>query len=360
MGEDGGKRKGAPAGAASAQNKKKKTGNSGKWQTPHQKAKVNLDGVPQQGDIGIWVTCARHQENKAAKETAALFEQYATKVYGIKEEEAGEDDDDDEDDIEAAIHKEVAALNAKGGDGDAKRTFTIMKMNVDCLLFVKTRAPINPIDFVRRICIDAKDGSEPGQIKCRYVNRFTPASVMGKATEEGLLEVARQALSPYFDLGGKRAAAAEEKGEQTNTDAVEAKADGAASTVDAAAAAPTPASAAEQVQSRTSTTAFTFAIRPTIRNHSKLKRDFVIDQIARLVNDDVHKVNLTAPDKVILVDLYQGVCSMSVVDGDWDELKRYNITEIYGLAAKRKASEREAKPEKAVAEEAEAEAEKEG
>ncbi|KAK3320030.1 hypothetical protein B0T19DRAFT_277891 [Cercophora scortea] len=359
MGEDGGKRKGAPAGAASAQNKKKKTGNSGKWQTPHQKANVNLDGVPQQGDVGIWVTCARHQENKAAKETAALFEQYAEKVYGIKEKEAGADDDDD--DIEAAIHKEVAALNAKPGDGDAKRTFTMMKMNVDCLLFVRTRAPINPIDFVRRICIDAKDGSEPGQIKCRYVNRFTPASVMGKATEEGLLEVARQALSPYFDLSGKRAAApAGEKGEQANTDAVEAKADGAASTVDAAAVAPTLVPAAEQVQPRTPTKAFTFAIRPTIRNHSKLKRDFVIDQIARLVNDDVHKVNLTAPDKVILVDLYQGVCSMSVVDGNWEELKRYNITEIYGLAAKRKASKREAKPEEAAAVGAEAEAEKEG
>jgi hypothetical protein len=36
-----------------------------------------------------------------------------------------------------------------------------------------------------------------------------------------------------------------------------------------------------------------------------LKRDVVINTIAGLVNDDRHKVNLTTPDKVILVEIYQ-------------------------------------------------------
>ncbi len=90
----------------------------------------------------------------------------------------------------------------------------------------------------------------------------------------------------------------------------------------------------------------------------------MINTVAGLVNDDRHKVNLTAPDKVILVDIYQvcdmskqntriririraaprrratpltltfskTVCGMSVVDGDWDELKRYNLTELYSAA----------------------------
>lgn len=47
-----------------------------------------------------------------------------------------------------------------------------------------------------------------------------------------------------------------------------------------------------------------FAIRPTIRNHTSLKRDAVIKQIAELVGER-HKVNLTKPDKVILVEIYQ-------------------------------------------------------
>lgn len=48
-----------------------------------------------------------------------------------------------------------------------------------------------------------------------------------------------------------------------------------------------------------------FAIRPSIRNHSNLKRDVVINAIAGLINDDRHRVNLSSPDKVILVDVYQ-------------------------------------------------------
>jgi tRNA acetyltransferase TAN1 len=48
-----------------------------------------------------------------------------------------------------------------------------------------------------------------------------------------------------------------------------------------------------------------YAIRPTFRNHNTLKRDFVIHAIAGLINDKRHRVNLEAPDKVILVDIYQ-------------------------------------------------------
>ena len=36
-----------------------------------------------------------------------------------------------------------------------------------------------------------------------------------------------------------------------------------------------------------------------------MKRDVVIDTIAGMINDDRHKVNLSSPDKVILVDVYQ-------------------------------------------------------
>ncbi|KFY72716.1 hypothetical protein V498_10082 [Pseudogymnoascus sp. VKM F-4517 (FW-2822)] len=71
-----------------------------------------------------------------------------------------------------------------------------------------------------------------------------------------------------------------------------------------------------------------YAIRPTIRNHSLLKRDVVINTIANLI-DKSHKVSLTNPDKVILVELYQNVSGISVVGSDWETLKRYNLNEIY-------------------------------
>ncbi|KAK4166684.1 tRNA acetyltransferase TAN1 [Cladorrhinum sp. PSN259] len=329
---ENGKRKGAPAGGAAQQAKKKKSGgNGGKWQTPHQQAKATKHQesslVP--GEPGIWVTCARHQENRAAREVALLFAEYGEKMYGIqsvhddavaKKEGEGGSEDEDDGDIEAAIQKEVAALNANRKGTDGGHNWTPLKMNVDCLLFVKTKAPIEPTAFVRRICEDAKSSAESGQMKCRYVNRFTPVTVTGKATEQGLAEVAREALASFFDLSGKREkpAAAEEGDSGKDANA------GEATTAEAKTKDEKPETEEKK--------GFTFAIRPSIRNHSKLKRDVVINTIAGMINDDRHKVNLSSPDKVILVDVYQTVCGIGVVDGDWDELKRYNLTELYGQA----------------------------
>jgi hypothetical protein len=51
-------------------------------------------------------------------------------------------------------------------------------------------------------------------------------------------------------------------------------------------------------------TAGQYAIRPSIRNHNTLHRSDVIKQTASLVADS-HKVDLTKPDKVIIVDVFQ-------------------------------------------------------
>ncbi|KAL2024800.1 hypothetical protein VTK56DRAFT_5621 [Thermocarpiscus australiensis] len=338
---ENGKRKDAPtSGTAQQRAKKKKTGNAGKWKTPHQQAKAAMqqEGSLQPGDTGIWVSCARRQEAKAAGEIGVLFAEYAEKMYGIKSVHDAEDDDGDADDIEAAIQKEVAALKASGrtsggGGGGVEdgHSLTPIKMNVDCLLFVKTQPPIEPVAFVRRICEDAKKArADPGQMRCRYVNRLTPVSVTGKATEQGIVEVARAVLAPFFDLSGKRsgggvpgasAASAESAADGDGQKDAGEKAEGG-----------NGGEASTPVAARPEGKPFTFAIRPTIRNNSNLKRDVVINSIAGLINDDRHKVNLTSPDKVILVDVYQNVCGMSVVDGDWDELKRFNLTELYSQA----------------------------
>ncbi|KAK3348088.1 hypothetical protein B0H65DRAFT_462367 [Neurospora tetraspora] len=317
MGGDKGKRKDAPGGAGGQKQKKKKTGSGGKWTTPNQANKLALErnSIPQIGDRGIWVTCARHQENKAAREVINLFEEYIETMYGIKpasKEPKVEDDDDAELDIEAAIAKELGAMKEKKTadvqkQEDDKALLKAMKLNIDCLLFVRTKSPIEPVEFVKRIVVDTKECTDIRKIKCRYLNRLTPMSVMGKATEQGLAETARQVLEEYFDLSGK-------KGEQKEEDGAEVKKEGENK---------------EQKEYKP----YTYAIRPTIRNHSNLKRDVVINTIAGLINDERHKVNLTNPDKVILVDIFQTVCGLSVVDGDWDELKKYNMTELYNQAA---------------------------
>ncbi|KAK3305506.1 uncharacterized protein B0T15DRAFT_532526 [Chaetomium strumarium] len=350
---ENGKRKDVPTGgSAQERSKKKKTGNAGKWKTSHQQAKLalNQDANLQPGDTGIWITCARHQERKAAREIGVLFAEYAAKMYGIgsvHDTQAGElrDGGEAEEDIEAAIQKEVAALTsgtsntAAGPNAGGANLMQPTKMNVDCLLFVKTQPPVDPVALVRRICEDAKSCNEhPGLMRCRYVNRLTPMSITGKATEQGIVEVARKALAPWFDMSGKRGVGAgESKGEpsepaNTGEGQSAAQVDGSNVAIESAANAKTEGSSSDIPTSGPEKKPFTFAIRPTIRNHSNLKRDVVIHTIAGLINDDRHKVNLTSPDKVILVDVYQTVCGMSVVDGDWDELKRFNLTELYSQA----------------------------
>ncbi|KAK4179712.1 hypothetical protein QBC36DRAFT_63471 [Triangularia setosa] len=310
------------------------------------KAATHQESSLQAGEPGIWITCARHQESKAAREIGVLFAEYADKMYGIKgvhdaEKKEGEEDED-EDDIEAAIKKEVEALNANRKGTDGGHNMTALRMNVDCLMFVKTKPPIAPVAFVRRIVEDARSASETGQMKCRYVNRLTPVSVTGKATEQGLEAVAREALAPFFDLSGKKAGVEQSK-EPAAKPATEIKGgnDAADMKPSEAGSDKTSDEAAQPAEK-----GFTFAIRPSVRNNSSLKRDIVINTIAGLINDERHKVNLTSPDKVILVDVYQKVCGISVVDGDWEELKRYNLTELYGQGQGSKDKDNEEKKKK--------------
>ncbi len=124
-------------------------------------------------------------------------------MHGIKSDAVAEGDDEEPEDIEAAIKKEVAAINARK-EAAADQVIQAAKMDISCLLFVKTRPPIEPVEFVRRICVDAKTCSDISKRKSRYLNRFTPIVFSGKATEQGLLEVAQSVLAPYFDLGGSQ------------------------------------------------------------------------------------------------------------------------------------------------------------
>ena len=115
---------------------------------------------------------------------------------------------DGDEDIEAALQRELEGIKAKNGEEGSIRLFTPIKPNVHCLLFIKAGEPIEPVGFVRRICQDAaKIGEGNSTMKSRYVNRLTPVSKIGKATEQGLVEVARAVLSPWFDLTGKTASA---------------------------------------------------------------------------------------------------------------------------------------------------------
>ncbi|RYC57189.1 hypothetical protein CHU98_g9020 [Xylaria longipes] len=296
--ETNGKRKHDASGAQGSGLKRSKGGNQGKWMTPSHKAKLTaIKGrTLEVGDMGFWVTCQRQKEMRAADEILSICEDYGQKLFGINSDAT--DEDQEQEDIEAAIEKELAAMkkpSSKPKDGP----FDLLRMNVDCVLFMRTRAPVDPLVLVREICKDAAASKDRSMWRSRFINKLTPITLTGKATEKGLEDVAEKVLAEHFQLA---------EGETETGDSEDS--------------------------------ACSYAIRPTLRAHTTLRRSGVIDKVAKMISKR-HKVDLKNPDKVIIIEIFQTFLGMSVVGEDWEAMKRYNIHELYSAASKSAANSEE-------------------
>ncbi|KAI4280696.1 MAG: hypothetical protein L6R38_004243 [Xanthoria sp. 2 TBL-2021] len=243
------------------------------WQMPGKKFSSAPSINP--GDAGIWATCDMHREGQCTAELKDLFNDYAGLIYGKATASNAAVLDDAQlgsDDIEAEINKEMQGLQ----NFKQEALFVPVKIDVRCVLFFKTREPVEPVSFVHRVCSDAMN--KVTSQKTRHVKRLTPMTRMGKATEKSLEEVAKAVLAPVFHRDG--------------------------------------------------VSAQKFAIRTTIRNNHAMMRDEVIKRVADLVGEP-HTVDLKNYDQLILVDVYRMILGMSIVGRDYEKLKRFNIAEIY-------------------------------
>ncbi|OTA03539.1 hypothetical protein A9Z42_0040020 [Trichoderma parareesei] len=263
------------------------------------------------GDEGIWVTYARGMKNKAVREFTAMCHEYGEKLYGITppadESEAHHlADGAGEEDIEASIEKELERMKAPPKP-QPRGVFSPVSVTIECVFFMKTMRPVDPCQLVREMCLDAQKCGSPMERKCKYINRLTPVMDTEKASEKGVRRVARKVLKSVFALNEEKE---EEEVDETEDGEGEKKED-------------------EEKKP--------YAIRHTIRNHTALESQAVIKMIAGMIKPE-HKVNLKNPDKVILVEIFQLFCGISVVDGrEWEELKRYNINMLYGMAGEQKS-----------------------
>jgi tRNA acetyltransferase TAN1 len=82
----------------------------------------------------------------------------------------------------------------------ARNTFTIVNTGIECVFFTKTTKPVVPTELVTKICEDALACGDVMKRRTKYINRLTPVSGMEKATENGLIRVARAVMAPYFNL----------------------------------------------------------------------------------------------------------------------------------------------------------------
>ena len=69
---------------------------------------------------------------------------------------------------------------------------------MQCVTFFKTLPPIDPVEFVYRIC---KEVATTAAIRrMRYVNRLTPMTLMGRATMRDLEDLAKTVIGKEFQL----------------------------------------------------------------------------------------------------------------------------------------------------------------
>ncbi|KAL6709431.1 hypothetical protein ACN47E_001366 [Coniothyrium glycines] len=293
MSENHKKRRAQPEEQQNGGNKRSKVRKA--WETPRQGLEARSI---QPGDAGIWATCAMKKEAKSVADLRDLFQEYATKLYGtssVDQATENKDSDGEEADIEAEIAKELADIRKP----TTEPLFKSLKLDTQCLIFFRTRAPLEPVSFVHAICRDIAGGAQPRNL--RYVKRLTPITAYDKATNQGLEAVAKKVLAPYFHG---------------------------------------PDHACKK-----------FAIRPSIRNNKEFTRDEVIRLVASSVGSG-HKVDLHGYDLLILVEIYKNVVGMSVVGPDFEQLKRFNIDELRQLPTTNTHLEDEVPPAIVVKEDA--------
>ncbi|KAI6801276.1 hypothetical protein KC361_g1892 [Hortaea werneckii] len=270
---DAGTKRKATDEESSAGDKRVKT--KKQWRVPRKNDRGAIQAKAiQPGDSGIWATCNKGREGKCVAELRDLFTEYAEDMYGTAIAGGTPEDHDETDepaDIESEIQAEVAGIRKP----TTVQLFTPVRVDVQCVVFFRTVAPVEPVSFVQRICEDAVN--KKLRRRTKTVKRLSPMSLMGRASAEGLESVAKQVLAPHFHK--------------------------------------------QPFESRK------FAIRPTLRNHSILSRDSIIKQVASIVGPG-HVVDLKKYELLIVVEVYQNICGVSVVNNDFERLKRFNIAEI--------------------------------
>ncbi|THY67287.1 hypothetical protein D6C87_10305 [Aureobasidium pullulans] len=316
---DESKKRSAPSGGADGASKKAKL-----WQTPRRVDQYATQKVILPGDQGIWATCDKGREGKCTGELRDLFNEYAQLLYGDQlAAEAGAAGSDDEGDgeinIEAEIQQELADMRKP--PSQSKPLFWSIKLDVQCVIFFKTRAPVEPVSFVRRIVEDAAKPNAPK--RTRFCNRLMPMTLMGKATENGLIKVAQEVLAPHF-----------------HQEPHVSRKVGCTAVVK-------PLRCLWNMQ---------FAIRPTIRNHNVMKRMDIIQNIAHTVGPG-HQVDLKKPDLLIMIEVYTSICGISVIPNDYDALKKYNLAEIFEPTPKEQPKKKIEAPKEQPAEDVKMEVE---
>lgn len=270
------------------------------------------------GDVGVFVTCDKGKEKACLREMEDLL----SEELGLDDEttadlptaaaESAADDvgtpptaESQNAGIEADIQRELAEMAGEGvvggkrkrpaqngndsGSAGGTSKLGLVMLDIPCVSFVRfpAQSTHQPVDVVTKMCRDAK--AHPERQRSRFIKRLTPLTKVRKVMSDGVEELCRDVLPAEFGAGDER---------------------------------------------------LKYAVRVTVRNNNQIEKDQVIKTVAGAVRElglsegedgeSRHRVDLKGYDKLILVEIYRNVVGMSVVGAEWESLKRFNLSEIYG------------------------------
>ncbi|KAM7419666.1 hypothetical protein PAMA_016656 [Pampus argenteus] len=225
------------------------------------------------GMQGILITCNMN-ERKCTAEAFNLLNEYADQLYGPEKDNVGSSSDEeeaDEEDVDVALKKEVAQLQASAVKQE--RRFQALDSGANNVIFIKTHN-LESDKLVHHILSDLHTTKKK---KSRVILRMLPVTGTCKAFQEDMVKYLTTFLEPWFK---------------------------------------TP-------------NCGTYQIAFKARNSSHNKRDEIIKSIAGLVGklNPKNKVDLTNPELTIIVEVIKVVCCISVVK-DYTLYRKYNVQEV--------------------------------
>lgn len=247
-----------------------------KWTGGKARSKRQRSGsLIEPGQYGLFVSCSRGREMKAAKEfKAVLFDKLEQLYPNFESNVTDADKSEDKLEVEDEIEKELASLK-KEAKGDNKRKLALeIPINADSLLFFHMRKPVVPSDFVVKFCESLRNS----RIKnTKFVQRLTPIDRSCNANMEEFIKMAKLNLTPYIRPG------------------------------------------------------MTYSVNMTRRDFSVIERDDFMKEIANILPGcELHYKNA---DIMIHVYCFKNNIGMSVTDYKiFEKLSKFNLQQIYEKA----------------------------
>eukprot|EP00884_Botryococcus_braunii_P004450 jgi/Botrbrau1/14005/Bobra.150_1s0015.1 len=228
---------------------------------------------------GFLISCLGGKESQGAQESIRLLEEAYETLYP---EGHGQIAAHNATDLAEALEDEIAGIKDKSKD-----VFSYNKTGIPGLVYI-TMGDDNggpgPLELVAHIAKRVRDARNP---QSRTLLRFLPVEKVCHASMEAIGKAAQELLPQHFPAGPD----------------------------------------AEPL---------TYAVQYEHRASGSLDRGDLINKVIEGI-DKIHKVNLTTPQKTIVVQVVKMCCAISVVD-DYRSNLKYNLRELAMTEEERQAA----------------------